>query len=82
MDHESKWFLNPQQVNKAVSFNAIKNRVFEIFAEQEDLDTTLEELTQFFLTNPVLIRKQRAPERKKSIRRSYHYQKRVRKFVF
>ena len=53
-------------MNKAVSFNAIKNRVFEIFAEQEDLDTTLEELTQFFLTYPVLIRKQRAPERKKA----------------
>ena len=72
----------PQQVNKAVAFNAIKNRVFEIFAEKEDLDTTLEELTQLFLTNPVLIRKERSPERKKSIRRSYHYQKRVRKFIF
>jgi hypothetical protein len=72
----------PQQVNKAVAFNAIKNRVFEIFAYKEDIDTTMEELTQLFLTNPVLIRKHRSPERKKSIRRSYNFQKRVRKFVF
>lgn len=82
LDQKSSKNKYPQQVNKAVAFNAIKNRVFELFTSKHNTDLLLQELTQLFLTNPVLARKERSPERKPSIRRSYHFQKRVRKFVF
>jgi hypothetical protein len=42
-----------QQVNRAVSFNAIKNNLIELFLEEGDVDKLLEKLTQLFLTKPI-----------------------------
>jgi hypothetical protein len=47
------------QVNKAVSFNALKARAFEIIMSTRPLDEIIEELDTLFLTNPTAIRKQR-----------------------
>lgn len=67
LDEKSVSTKYPQQVNHAVSFNAIKNQVFEIFLSDNDPDCILEKLELLFLTNPVLKRE------RKSIPRSIGY---------
>jgi hypothetical protein len=55
----------PKKVNKAVSFNAIKERAFELFmSDTIPADEASEELTRLFLTSPTLVRKDRNPPRK------------------
>jgi hypothetical protein len=74
---------HPQQVNKAVSFNAIKNHVIELFYKQDNPDVILNRLTQLFTTNPVCIRKGRKVDRRKiTDRQRYNYQKRIKKSCF
>ena len=74
---------HPQQVNKAVSFNAIKNHVIELFYKQDNPDVILNRLTQLFTTNPVCIRKGRKADRRKiTDRQRYNYQKRIKKSCF
>lgn len=74
---------HPKKVNKAVSFNAIKNKSFELFMSDLPEEQTLEELTTLFQTSPTLIRKDRKVPR---IQRSSHkilgFWKRKRKGVF
>jgi hypothetical protein len=73
----------PKKVNKAVSFNAIKYRAFELFMSDAPQDETLEELTELFTTNPTLIRKDRKPPRNNSSsHRILGFWKRKRKAVF
>lgn len=73
----------PKKVNKAVSFNAIKYRAFELFYSKEPSNQVLDELTELFYTNPTLIRKGRKPPRlKPSSQRFLGYFKRKRKIVF
>jgi IS4 transposase len=54
---------HPKKVNKAVSFNAIKNQAFELFLSDKPHDEALAELDELFLTSPTLIRKDRKPPR-------------------
>lgn len=72
-----------KKVNKAVSFNAIKYRAFELFMRAEPQEQVLEELTELFMHSPTLVRKNRKPPRTTS---SSHqvlgYWKRKRKAVF
>ena len=71
------------KINKAVSFNAIKNLAFEIFFSESDKDIVLEKLNKLFMMNPVLVRKDRQiPRESISDTRSANYHKRVRKHVF
>jgi hypothetical protein len=74
---------HPKKVNKVVSFNAIKNRAFELFMSDAPDEETLEELTMLFQTSPTLIRKGRKVLR---VQRSSHkilgFWKRKRKGVF
>lgn len=51
------------KVNKAVSFNAIKSRAFELILSDKPIDAVIEELDALFLTNPVAIRPGRSPSR-------------------
>ena len=75
--------LYPQQVNKAVSFNAIKNHVIELFYTESNSEVIYEKLTQLFLTNPVCFRKQRQVERKKPRARTVlNFYKRIRKACY
>jgi hypothetical protein len=55
---------HPKKVNKAVSFDAIKNRTFELFLGDGSIDAATEELTKLFTMSPTLIRKGRNPPRK------------------
>jgi hypothetical protein len=56
---------HPKKVNKAVSFNAIKDRAWELFISTAPQEQVVEELETLFLTNPTLIRKDRNPPRKR-----------------
>jgi len=54
----------PQKVNRAVSFNAIKNAALSLLLLSElKVKPLLEKLTALFLTNPCLERNQRNPPR-------------------
>lgn len=73
----------PAQVNRAVSLHAIKYRLIELLTSRVPSDVVLAELTQWFQANPVSVRRGRVvPRRKSSAPHSYHYQRRVRKYVF
>lgn len=73
----------PKKVNKAVSFNAIKYRAFELFYSKEPPDRVLEELVELFQQSPTLVRKDRKPLRKQSSsRKVLGFWKRKRKIVF
>ena len=70
-------------INKAVSFNAIKNLAFEILSAKIDKDEIMIKLTKLFLTNMTAVRKDRiVPRNKISDTRSLNFQKRFRKHVF
>jgi hypothetical protein len=74
---------HPKKVNKAVSFNAIKDRVFELFMSDGPQAQVLEELTELFTKNPTLIRKDRKPPRvERSAQQVLGFWKRRRKMVF
>ena len=72
-------------INKAVSFNAIKNLSFEILSAKTNKNEIISRLTQLFLTNITSVRKDRKiPKRryKTSETQSLNFQKRYRKHVF
>jgi hypothetical protein len=74
----------PQTVNRAVSFNAVKNLALDlILGGGLETDALLEQLTALFLTNPCLERSHRNPPRKNTSARvllSFH--KRQKKHCF
>jgi hypothetical protein len=73
----------PAQVNRAVSLHAIKYRLIELLTSRVPVPVVLAELTEWFEANPVSVRPGRkVPRRKSSAPHSYHYQRRVRKYVF
>ena len=72
-----------QKVNKAVSFNIIKNKAFDILLEKKSIYKVIQELEKLFLTNPTLYRKDRATERKICTPGAViDFLKRRKKFVF
>ena len=72
-----------KQVNKAVSFNVIKNLAFDIIFNEKEKDMVTKKLEQLFLQNPTLKRPNRIVERKKiSARRSLNFQLRMKKHIF
>jgi hypothetical protein len=80
---DAKQTRYPQTVNRAVSFNAIKNQALDLLFSDGDTDSLLERLTALFLTNPCLERIQRNPPRKKSSARVLlNFQKRQKKHCF
>jgi hypothetical protein len=73
----------PKKVNKAVSFNAIKYRAFELFYSKEPEEQVLAELEQLFKQSPTLVRKDKKPARKQTATRQLlGFWKRQRKMVF
>lgn len=72
-----------KKVNKAVSFNIIKERAFEIFYSKESANKRLKQLTELFMTSPTVIRKNRnTPRLENSSRQVLSYYKRQHKSVF
>jgi ASC-1-like (ASCH) protein len=78
-----KQTLHPQKTNKAVTFNAIKYRAFELFLDETPTDRVITELTDLFLQSPTIIREDRNPPRvNSSARQILNFFKRARKIVF
>lgn len=74
---------HPKKVNKAVSFNAIKEEAFGLFASTEPAEQVIEKLEALFLTNPTLIRTDRNPPRRQHPdNKVLSWYKRRRKMVF
>ncbi len=74
---------NPDQVNHAVSFHALKSQIIQLLLSQEPIQQTLPKLERLFLDNPVSARPARiVPRQKQSAWRSYHYQRNIKKSVF
>jgi len=61
-----------QKVNKAVSFNVIKNKVFDLLYLDNPIDEMLEQMEKLFLTNTIVIRPNRKskPRLDKDIKKS------------
>lgn len=75
--------LLPKKINKAVSFNAIKNMAFELFFNVQNKTDVEERLTALFKTNMVVQRCDRtAPRDEISVRKSYNFQRRSKKYVY
>ena len=49
-----------QKINKAVSFNLIKHKVFDLLYNDEPIDEMLEKMEKLFLTNTIVMRPNRA----------------------
>lgn len=81
---DAKTTQYPQTVNRAVSFNAIKNYALDLLLSGNlETDRLLEQLTAMFLTNPCLDRPHRNPTRKKSSSRVLlNFHKRQKKHCF
>ena len=73
----------PKQVNHAVCFHAIKSRMIDLLLSAQPVESVVRELGKLFLANPVSVRPNRKPPRRKSSAwRSYRYQRNMKKAVF
>jgi hypothetical protein len=73
----------PQQVNRAVSFNTIKNHVIELLFTEPDEDMLLDKLTLIFLSKPTAVRKNRSvPRSRSSPSKRLQFHKRFKKICF
>lgn len=72
-----------RKVNKAVSFNAIKNMAFKIFQTEWDQEKILDKLMELFVMNPILVRENReVPRKHVTDTQLLNFYKRVKKQVF
>lgn len=77
---DTKETRHPQAVNRAISFNAIKNQALDLLLGDRETGPLLERLTESFLTNPTLAREGRNPPRKNTgARKPLDFHKRQRK---
>ena len=73
----------PAQVNRAVSYHALKERMLDLLWSKRPIQKVLEEIQRWMQSNPVSLRPDRSPPRRpQSFHRSYHYQRNLRKTVF
>jgi hypothetical protein len=73
----------PAQVNRAVSFHAIKSHIIELLLGKQPTAEVVQQLEKLFSSNPVTVRSERrVPRRKRSAWRSYWWQRNVKKAVF
>jgi hypothetical protein len=73
----------PAQVNRAVSYHALKERMLDLLWSKRPIQKVLEEIQRWMQSNPVTVRPDRSsPRRPQSFHRSYHYQRNLRKTVF
>jgi len=80
---EEKETKNKQKVNHAVSFNAIKNKAFELLFSEESFNDVLKQLEMLFRTNTTQVRLGRtSPRKKTSDRKRVNYLKRKYKICY
>lgn len=60
---------NTQKVNKAVSFNIIKHRAFDLLCGDYEIAIIIDELTALFLMSPTQVRVYKNPPRQRSVPR-------------
>jgi hypothetical protein len=83
LDQISQHRQHPVQVNRAVSFHAIKSHVISLLGSTQPTAEVLRQLEEVFLQKPTSIRSGReVPRKKRSGWISYHYQRTRRKVVF
>jgi hypothetical protein len=83
LSHASANHKYPKQINHAVAYHALKDQMLDLLYSNLPAEAVLTKLQMLFVGSPVPIRPERkAPRRKPSSHRSYHFQKRVRKIVF
>ena len=83
MTHPSPQRQHPAQVNRAVSFHALKLHLIELLLSQEPPQQVVQKLERLFAGAPVTPRpRRRVPRKKVSAWRSYWFQRHVRKSVF
>lgn len=73
---------HPLQINRAVSYHALKERVIDLFYNQKPVDQAIANIQSWMRRNPVSIRKRKIPRPTPSLHRSYHYQRNLKKNVF
>jgi len=73
-----------RQVNRSVSYHAIKAQVLDLLYRDIPAPVVLTQLTELFKGSPVAVRPNRQVRRRRrpSFHRSYHFQRRVKKTVF
>jgi hypothetical protein len=73
----------PAQVNRAVSYHALKEPMLDLLCSQRPIKKVLEDIQRGMQSSPVSVRLDRSPPRRpQSFHRSYHYQRNLRKTVF
>lgn len=78
-----KTVRHPQKVNKAVSFNVIKNQALDLLFDPRDPDEVLEKLRTLFQMNVVCDRRERiVPRVKKSSNHLLNHHKRTKKICY
>jgi hypothetical protein len=83
LEEQSTHTQHPQQINRAVSYHALKPELIELLQSSTPAVEVIAHLQQRFAGNPVSRRLQRKVKRKMRPRfQAYHFQKRVRKIVF
>ena len=75
--------VREQQVNRSVSYHALKGKLFELLQSEVPAEQVVLELSELFAANPVSRRPDRkVPRRKNSFPRSLHFQRHKRKSVY
>jgi hypothetical protein len=83
LKEQSAQHLHPKQVNRAVSFHALKSELLPLLYSDTPVEQVILKLQGLFSGSPVSVRPGRkVPRRKLSMARSYHFQRRVKKCVF
>lgn len=73
----------PAQVNRADSYHALKELMLDLLWSKRPIAPALLNIQQWMQANPVSVRpNRRAPRRRPSFHRSYHYQRNLKKTVF
>lgn len=74
---------HPAQINRAVSYHALKERLLDLLWNDRPLEAVILELQRWMQHSPVRVRPDRkVPRRAPSFHRSYHYQRNLKKTVF
>lgn len=83
LDQRATTTQYPPQVNKQVSFNAIKNHVLDLFFRETDEAVILDQLTHLFLMKPISVRPGRiVPRHPQHKLRLLNYHKREKKVCY
>ena len=73
----------PAQVNRAVSYHALKERLLDLLWSDRPLEEVILGIQRWMQRSPVSVRPDRnIPRRAQSFHRSYHYQRNLKKTVF